>query len=403
MYSPFRYAGYAIWKKRPIQLTLFVTKRCNARCPFCFYLQKQEMSLAHDQAHQDLSLREVLRSAQDKLRDLGDCFPSSFGVAISPRNDTIHREPEITLQEIEKLAPSLGRLLWMAFSGGEVYLREDIVEISRVFYKYNKPSIMLYPTNGLTPKLIEDRTREILVHCPNSAVVVKLSLDGIRSEHDALRGVTGSFEKVFDTHGRLSKLSNKYPNLDLGFNTVFCSANQNNVDEILEFTRNIEQVRTHTLSMVRGDLADESFKDVDLDLYKKSIDKIENDLKKHLTGRYHFPGARFKSAQDILQRRLIYQTMQNQKRLLPCYAGRLNLVITETGDIYPCEVLDKSFGNVKDFDYDIRKLLQTAQAKSILHSISNRECYCSHECYFMTNILFNPRMYPALIGEYLKL
>lgn len=380
MYSPFRYAGYAIWKKRPIQLTFFVTKRCNARCPFCFYLQKQETSRDDSE----------LGSGGPGSTGLGDGRPDSG-------------EPEITLQEIEKLAPSLGRLLWLAFSGGEVYLREDIVEISRTFYKRNKPSILLYPTNGLTPKLIEDRTEEILRHCPNSAVVVKLSLDGINTSHDALRGVTGSFEKVLDTYNRLSKLSNKYPNLELGFNTVFCSVNQNSIDEIFKFTKNLEDVRTHTLSMIRGDLVDDSSKNVNLELYKKAIDVLESDLKKHLTGRYRFPGARFKSAQDILQRRLIYQTIQEQKRLLPCYAGRLNLVITETGDAYPCELLDKSFGNVKDFDYDMRKVLRSPQAKSVLRSISDSECYCSHECYFMTNILFNPRMYPALIREYLKL
>jgi hypothetical protein len=36
-------------------------------------------------------------------------------------------------------------------------------------------------------------------------------------------------------------------------------------------------------------------------------------------------------------------------------------------------------------------------------SIRNNECYCTHECYFMTNILFNLHMYPALMREYLQL
>ena len=33
----------------------------------------------------------------------------------------------------------------------------------------------------------------------------------------------------------------------------------------------------------------------------------------------------------------------------------------------------------------------------------NKNCYCTHECYFMTNILFNPRLYPALAREYIQL
>jgi len=359
MYSPLRFSGHILRKKRPIQLTFFVTKKCNARCPFCFYLQAQEQ--------------------------------------IDDDNG------ELTLREIEKLAPSFGNLLWLAFSGGEAYLRDDIVDVSRVFYKHTRPSIILYSTNGLTPERIKSKTESILKVCPDSVVAVKLSLDGLYAEHDALRGVPGSFEKVLETYHKLSELLGKYSNLELGFNTVFCSANQDCIDKVFDFGKSLDHVRTHTLSMVRGNLNDEGLKQVDLSKYKSAIDKMEVDLKKKLTGRYSFAGARLKSAQDILQRRLIYQTIARQKRLLPCYAGRLNLVLTENGDVYPCEVLDKKIGNVKDFDYDARKLLRSDRYMAIVKEIDDTQCYCSHECYFMTNILFNPRMYPALLREYLQL
>ncbi len=359
MYSPMRYAGYILWKKRPIQLTFFVTKKCNARCPFCFYLRKQE----------------------------------------APLDD----QPEISRQEIERLALSLGRLLWVAFSGGEVYLRDDIVDISRIFYKWNKPTIFLYSTNGLTPDLIKNKTEKILQHCPNSVVAVKLSLDGLGTEHDNLRGIRGSFEKVMETHHQLSKLLNKYPNFELGINTVFCAANQDHINKIFEFVKGLDHVRTHTLSIIRGKLKDESLKNVDLAKYHAAVEAMEKDLKKKSTGRYHFLGARLKSAQDILQRHLIYQTMLRQKRVLPCYAGRLNLVLTETGDVYPCELLDQKIGNIKNYNYNMQKLLQSGQAKKIRREVRENRCFCSHECYFMTNILFNPKMYPLLIKEYLQL
>ncbi|MBE0448242.1 MAG: radical SAM protein [Actinobacteria bacterium] len=359
MYSPLRYAAYILWKKKPIQLTFFVTKRCNAKCPFCFYLQKQSASA--------------------------------------------DKQPEISLQEVKELVPSLGRLLWVAFSGGEVYLREDMVDISEVFYWHSKPSILLYSTNGLMPELIREKTEEILKRCPNSVVTVKLSLDGLYAEHDALRGVPGSFEKVMETHRKLGKLLNKYPNFELGINTVLCAVNQDHIGDVFKFVKGLEYSGTHTLSLVRGKLADESLKEVDMNVYREAIETMEADLKRKLAGRYHFPGARLKSAQDILQRRLIYQTVAQQKRALPCYAGQLNLVLTETGDVYPCELLNQKIGNVKACGYDMRKLLQSAQANSIIREIGESQCYCSHECYFMTNILFNPRMYPALIKEYLQL
>ncbi|RMG02760.1 MAG: radical SAM protein, partial [Nitrospirae bacterium] len=75
---------------RPIQFTFFVTSRCNASCPFCFYLKDENI-------------------------EPGD--------------------RELSLEEIELMARGLGSLLWLSFSGGEVFLREDIGEITRIFYR----------------------------------------------------------------------------------------------------------------------------------------------------------------------------------------------------------------------------------------------------------------------------
>ncbi len=138
-------------------------------------------------------------------------------------------------------------------------------------------------------------------------------------------------------------------------------------------------------------------------LYKEAIDVMEADLRNGRARIYRFKGAHLKAAQDVLQRRLIYQTMLQQRRIIPCYAGRLNLVLTESGDVYPCESLDRKIGNVREHGYEINRLLQSEEAKKIIRGIETTSCFCSHECYFTTNILFNPRLYPALAREYLRL
>lgn len=297
----------------------------------------------------------------------------------------------------------MGSLLWLAFSGGEIYLREDLVEISRIFYGTNRPAIMLYPTNGLLPDIIRARTGEILRHCPHSVIVVKLSIDGLGSAHDALRGTPGSFEKTMLTYKMLGELAGMYPNFELGVNTVFCSGNQHDMDGIIDYVNNMEHIKTHTISLVRGDLANGRFKDVDYALYNKAIGRLAHGLKSGRSPRYRFRGARIKAAQDIVQRRLIHKTLHEQKRLIPCYAGRLNLVLSEGGEVFPCEILGESMGNIRDFDCDIGELLLTGKAAGVVRSIMDRKCYCTHECYFMTNILFNPALYPAIAKEYMSL
>lgn len=355
-YSPFRHIGSVLLKKDPIQLTFFLTRRCNSRCPFCFYLSKDD---------------EVARD-------------------------------ELTLEEIRKLSSSMGDLLWLAFSGGEIFLRDDIVEITEAFYKNNRPSIILFPTNGLLTDTITEKIETILKKCPKSSITVKLSVEGTEKLHDSIRG-KGSFRRMIKTFTALGKLLENYPNFDLGINTVFCSANQDSMERVINFVSELDHVRTHTVSLIRGDVADEKLKDIDINKYHNAIKKLESNLKDKTSKIYRFKGARLKAAQDILQRKLIFDTFSQNKQLIPCYAGRLNLVVTETGDVYPCESFDKKMGNVRESDHNMKKIINSDEAKKIIDSIKKNKCYCTHECYMMTNILFNPMMYPALLREYMQL
>jgi len=58
---------------------------------------------------------------------------------------------------------------------------------------------------------------------------------------------------------------------------------------------------------------------------------------------------------------------------------------------------------VRDFNYDLARILRAEPAQAVARSIEAAHCHCTHECYAMTNILFNPRQYPALLKEYLQL
>lgn len=358
MYSPLRHIPSIFSKRRPIQLTFFVTRKCNAGCPWCFYLKSAD--------------------------------PAPPG-------------EELSLEEVGRISRSLGRLLWVAFSGGEVFLRDDIVGISAVFHDRNKPPVMLFPTNGLLPEAIQDRTERILERCPNSAIVVKLSLDGLEGDHDDLRRSPGAFGKAMETWRRLGALRGRYPNLELGINTVFLSENQDRMDEIIDFVASLDTRGTHTISMVRGNLREERYKAVDFEKYRHAIGRLEGDLKTGAASIHGFSGARLKAAQDILQRRLIHRTLLADRRLVPCYSGKLNLVLTETGDVHPCEILRQSLGNVRDYGYDIGRLLRTERSRAVLEPIADGACHCTHECSFIMNTLFNPRLYPALLREYFGL
>jgi len=195
MYSPLRHAGSILFKKSPVHLTFFLTRKCNANCPYCFYLKSADN---HESG-----------------------------------------TPELSLDEIRKISSSLGNLLWLAFSGGEIFLRKDIVEISKVFYDTNKPAIILFPTNGLLPELIRDRIKQVLEHCRKSVIVVKLSLDGVGNDHDEIRNTRQNFEKTMRTCTLLEELLAEFPNFELGINTVLNARNQDKMENIIGFVNSL--------------------------------------------------------------------------------------------------------------------------------------------------------------------
>lgn len=356
MYSSLKYIPSILLKRDLIQFTFFVTSRCNARCPFCFYWR-----------------------------------------------DRHTQRQELTLEEIEKVSQSMGSLLWLLFSGGEIYVRQDLPEIVKAFYRNNNPVIITLPTNGMAPNLVIPKTEEILKACPESAIVVKVSLDEIGAEHDRIRNTPGNFDKAMETWEGLRQLRERYDNLQIGINTVFCRENQDAMDEIIDFVNALPGCETHTISLIRGAPASDSHKEIDLEKYRHAVGRLEKDLKGERPKMYHFNLARLKSAQDLVQRRLIYETARQNRRLLPCYAGRIAAVMNEEGDVFPCEILTESMGNVRDAGYDLMKVFRSEKADRIRAQINRTKCYCTHECYFVTNILFNPLRYGQVAKEYLEL
>jgi hypothetical protein len=65
-------------------------------------------------------------------------------------------------------------------------------------------------------------------------------------------------------------------------------------------------------------------------------------------------------------------------------------------------MLNESFGNIRQYGYDVGRVMRSEKALKIIDAIRAKQCYCKHECYSMTNILFNPKLYPALAKEYLQ-
>ena len=74
----------------------------------------------------------------------------------------------------------------------------------------------------------------------------------------------------------------------------------------------------------------------------------------------------------------------------------------ENGDFKPCEILENSYGNIKE--KPIQDIISNKNNLAFENRqwIKNTKCRCTYECANSTNALFNTNMIPGLIKTVYK-
>lgn len=301
-------------------------------------------------------------------------------------------EQELTLEEIQKFSEHLPSFPWLLLSGGEPFLREDLNEIIRVYCINNNIRHLTAPTNGLLTDQVEKHTKDILERNKELSMTLSFSLDDIGERHDKIRGVKGNFDKLLYAYKEVKGLKRKYPNLAIKFNTVVSSWNVKYIDEIVEFVKGLKP-DMHSLDFIRGDPKDVSMALPHGEERAKTLRKIK-DLYDYYGGYENITThGRFmaKLSKRVMQRylKVFSEVVDKQEQVIPCLAGTTNLVLYARGDVSSCEMLP-TYANIRAYDYDYNKIIQSQESIERHESIVRKECYCYHPCYQYVNILLNP-------------
>ncbi len=326
----------------PVNLIFFVTSKCNLLCRHCFYWE--ELNL--------------------------------------PKN-------ELSLDEIEKVARSLPNLLSLSLTGGEPYLRPDLPEIAGAFETHSRVRNIQIPSNGLMVEKTVERAAALLQRVTKARVCTGVSLDGPRAIHNEIRQNRRSFDEAIRCLAELKKLKSQHPNLSVGVALTVSSANQRRLHEFYRYVAEDLQPDAITITLTRGNPIDPSLKEVDLGRYKEFADQVIGYRTAHrLTNSWT---DRLVIAKERETYRLIGEAAGATSRISPCYAGELIGILSEIGEVYVCETLDKSMGNVRDFDCDLARLWAANQAQEARRYQRELGCQCTYECAMSVNSLFNPR------------
>ena len=363
--KPFQYYKHLYkslikFKQLPSYFIFYPTSRCNLKCSHCFY---------HDSLNKKFN--------------------------------------ELTIDELNKITKTMDPILSLILTGGEPYLRHDLDKIVQIFYENTKVPIITIPSNGWYLEKMDKQIRNMMEWCPYLTLNQQISIDGIGKDHNAIRmdkqvvGGDNSFEKAIKTIDHLKKLKKIYQRINIGIIITFTNENQKKFKNILKEIYSMTNPDNISINLVRGDPKQKVNLDLDLNLYREAV-KYRDSLfyEKKMSGHAKFKGNRLATAGRILLNELVYKTYESNKYSTPCYAGNLSGVMYPEGNVYPCEILDDShkIGNIRDFDLDFKKLWLSDKAKKEVEFVRKTKCFCTHECFNIVNILFNPKYYPKVLS-----
>jgi len=313
-------------------------------------------------------------------------------------------EPTLSFDELEKMADSMGRLIFLSLTGGEAFARKDIVEIAAMFARKTKLHRYQIPTSGYKPELIVGKAEQMLERNRGIPFRVDVSLDGTEQTHDRVRRIKGGYARVLETVRALNKLKRHYDYFDVGIITTVSSYNEQEIEDIAQVVRDSNPGGEWMVNIIRGEVRDEQASEIGLTGYIQAHRLIQQRIKQgDYSGHSGHKSAQWLSAKNAARREIIIRTVQGRCAGGGCAAGSLAGVIYADGNVKPCEMLDDSLGNIRDYDFDFAALWNSAPADLIRDRIQDTHCQCTQECFLSVSMLIQAQHWPAIVRERLRL
>ncbi|MCC6586001.1 MAG: radical SAM protein [Bryobacterales bacterium] len=332
-------------------LFLFVTSRCNSLCRTCFYFDKLN-------SKDDLTF--------DQIRRLSETAPPF-------------------------------RKLWI--SGGEPFLRPELAQILTMFVRNNGVCNINLPTNGLLPEKMFRALDAVLDACPDAAIDLNFSLDGLANTHDAIRGVPNNFVRTLET---MRQAEQRYTGVKRLRRNVLTVITRENYHEIVKLGLHLlsdTNIDGQYFETVRGEAPDKTLKrmsEPDLKDLHRRLMPFHRAYAKKLFG--HLPaGVRHVAEMYYLGNLRLHFDLhercfeQPRKWPMACTAGQTTIVIDHNGKFRSCE-MRPIIGDLARFDYDVRAALQSDTMRQEIDAIPRDNCWCTHSCFIQDSSKFSPRV-----------
>ena len=306
----------------------------------------------------------------------------------------------LKVEEYDKIFKKIGRSpYWITLSGGEPFLRKDIVDICKVLYDRSKPAIINIPSNGILTDKIVNNVWDIAAYCRKTQLVINLSIDGIGEQHNRIRNVPDNYEKVMATYKGLKELN--LENLSIGIHTVISKFN---VDSFASIANTLLQLQPDSyiteiaeerveLGTMGAEITPDPLE------YRSAIDFLIHRIKNR-----KFKGfSKITQAFRIEYYNLVKQILRDKTQVIPCYSGIASVQIAPDGDVWSCCIKAESMGNLRDYNYNFKRIWRSREMERERRSIKRKECHCPLANAAYTNMLMDiPTLWRVFYRSFLR-
>ena len=271
---------------------------------------------------------------------------------------------ELEPSQYSKLSRSITTI---NISGGEPFLRRDLVEVIKTIHSVVPNARLVFSTNGLLTEEIVARLEEI--RSIHKKIGIGVSIDGLEEVHDRIRGTPGAFIKATETVKRLKEHGFK----DLRIAMTVFDENADQVWNVFNLSKQLGVEFTATLAH-----NSEFYFQKDDNISPKLLESGVKDMPRVMRSQL-----RSKSVKDWYR---AYHTMgmissdHRSKFVSRCEAGRRYFFMSPDGDVYPCNVLNWKIGNlseVKTWD----DLFPVEVEKKVRKMVTD----CRNDCWMVCN------------------
>lgn len=302
--------------RRPYKATVVLTERCDCRCEICWIWKKPK------------------------------------GAEPSP-------------SDVAAFLKGAGSIRWLNLTGGELFLRDDIVDVAAAALKAEpRLAVLDFPTTGQRTERIVPAVTEIgRMGFPRFFVTV--SVEGPPALHDRLRGREGAFENMIATYSALRGL----PGVQAFLGLTLSDRNADAVDATFDALAQ----RLHGFSE----------REVHLNVATWSghyYDNLDAGLRK--------PARPHEAIRRVLRRRrarwsptdwleatylsLVPQHVRTGRSPLPCRSLYTSVFVAPTGTVQPCTVFDRPLGDA--FRRPLTEILATPEAEAARQEVLHDAC-----------------------------